>query len=102
MPSSRTSRRCARLTSLVLAGALLALAGCDDSSATPPEENEPPPEQPPQHDGTPGQLFIMGGGSRTDGMVSRMIEEAGLENGRLRRYSADGQLRAYRRRRGRA
>jgi cyanophycinase len=81
MPSSRTSRRCARLASLVLAGALLALAGCDDSSATPPEENEPPPEQPPQHDGTPGQLFIMGGGSRTDGMVSRMIEEAGLENG---------------------
>ena len=43
MPSSRTSRRCARLASLVLAGALLALAGCDDSSATPPEENEPPP-----------------------------------------------------------
>ena len=77
LPSRSSNVPGAVLTSLLLLVGATGLPGCDDSSAAPPEEEK----EPLQNDGVPGQLFIIGGGSRTEGMVARMVEEAGLENG---------------------
>ena len=77
LPSRSSNVPGAVLTSLLLLVGATGLPGCDDSSAAPPEEEK----EPSQNDGVPGQLFIIGGGSRTEGMIARMVEEAGLENG---------------------
>lgn len=53
---------------LIITAFLLSIAGCTQA----------PQEQQPEH---PGSLFIIGGGSRPDALVNRMIEESGLRDG---------------------